>query len=60
LAGDLSGSSEILQELSTMRSPDEPRGQIARLKELIDCYEYDEAGAIVDGLLAGLGTGEKS
>jgi two-component system sensor histidine kinase/response regulator len=56
--GDLTGSLERLQELLTLKLPDDRRGEIARLKELIDGYEYDEAAEIVGRLLAGFPRGE--
>jgi two-component system sensor histidine kinase/response regulator len=55
--GDLTGSSEILQRVLTLNLPEESRGQIARLKELIDGYEYDEAAETVSRLLAGFPRG---
>jgi two-component system, sensor histidine kinase and response regulator len=51
---DLSGSSEALQEMSGLVLPPELRQKAARLQELIDGYEYDEAGEIVTQLLDGL------
>jgi hypothetical protein len=51
--GDLSGSSEVLQELLSRNVPANCREQIARLQELIDGYEYEEAAEIVNRLLAG-------
>jgi PAS domain S-box-containing protein len=55
--GDLSGSSEILQELVGANLGDNGRAQVARLREFIDGYEYDEAAALVDRLLAGFARG---
>jgi two-component system, sensor histidine kinase and response regulator len=51
---DLSGSAETLQEISRLNLPAELRGKATRLQELIDAYEYDEAGQIVKQLLDGL------
>jgi two-component system sensor histidine kinase/response regulator len=48
--GDLSGSVEFLKELGR-NLPADFRNQVAHLTELIDSYEYDEAGKIVNLLL---------
>jgi HPt (histidine-containing phosphotransfer) domain-containing protein len=48
---DLSGSVESLKEFSRQNLPAGFRNQIALLTELIDSYEYDEAGKIVNNLL---------
>src|SRR5205823_5518206 len=57
-AGDLSGSSEVLRELSPLNAPEGCREEIVRLAELIDSYEYDEAAGIVTRLLARFQGGE--
>jgi HPt (histidine-containing phosphotransfer) domain-containing protein len=49
--GDLSGSVEFLKEFSEQNLPADFRNQVAHLTELIDNYEYDEAGKIVILLL---------
>jgi two-component system sensor histidine kinase/response regulator len=51
---DLSGCADVLQEIAQLHLPDDLRRQATRLQELIDGYEYDEAGAVVTQLLAGL------
>jgi CheY-like chemotaxis protein len=58
--GDLSGSSTVVQELAALNVPDSFRAQITRLQEFIQGYEFDEAGEIVDQLLAGSLSGEGS
>jgi two-component system sensor histidine kinase/response regulator len=57
--GDLSGSSEILQQLLLLNLPDGCRPQIARLQGFIDGYDYDQAAETVNRLLADLPGGEK-
>jgi PAS domain S-box-containing protein len=49
--GDLSGSTEALQELLDQELSNESRHQIAPLRQMIDEYEYEEAIATVDRLL---------
>ena len=49
--GDLSGSVEFLKEFSGQNLPADFRNQVTHLTELIDSYEYDEAGKIVNHLL---------
>jgi HPt (histidine-containing phosphotransfer) domain-containing protein len=53
-AGDLSGCTEVLQEVAALDGPAGSRAQVGRLRELIDGYEYDEAAQAVDRLLADL------
>jgi hypothetical protein len=50
--GDLSSSIDILKELFTLSLPEDWRGHIARLAQLIDGYDYDLAAETVDRLLA--------
>jgi PAS domain S-box-containing protein len=57
--GDLSGSAEILRKLLRLSLPGGYGGQIARLQELIDGYEYDEAAEVVNGILVGLPGGDQ-
>jgi HPt (histidine-containing phosphotransfer) domain-containing protein len=56
--GDLSGSSEVLQEIAALCVPDGVRAQIVRLQEFMNGYEYDEAAQTVDRLLASSSGGE--
>jgi two-component system sensor histidine kinase/response regulator len=53
-AFDHSGCTDLLGEITRLDLPDDLRRQTARLQELIDGYEYDEAGEVVNQLLAGL------
>jgi two-component system, sensor histidine kinase and response regulator len=55
---DLSGCAEGLQEVARLNLPDDLRQKAARLQELIDGYEYDEAGVVVQQLLDGLPEGD--
>jgi two-component system, sensor histidine kinase and response regulator len=50
--GDLSSSADIAKELFTLSLPDDWRGHIARLAQLIDRYDYDLAAETVDRLLS--------
>lgn len=58
--GDLSGTVESLQAFSGPNLPEGFRDQVARLAELIDSYEYDEAGKIVNRLLKEPPSGAKT
>jgi hypothetical protein len=58
--GDLSGSSNLLQELRKLNLPDDCRALFARLEEFIDGYEYDQAAEAVHQLLARFSPGETS
>ncbi len=51
---DLSGCAEALREIARPDLPDELRSKVARLQELIDGYDFDEAGEVVNQLVAGL------
>ncbi|MFL5343094.1 MAG: response regulator, partial [Gemmataceae bacterium] len=48
---DLSRCAEIMREIAGLDLPDNIRASVARLKELIDGYEYDEAADVVTLLL---------
>ncbi len=48
---DLSASGEALTELDRLQAPVGMAADLARVRELIDGYEYDEAGQIVARLL---------
>ena len=48
---DLSASGEALSELGTIGTSAEVAADLAKVRELVDGYEYDEAAAIVSGLL---------
>jgi two-component system sensor histidine kinase/response regulator len=50
--GDLSGSSEILKEILALNLPEGSRGEIMRMQQLVDAYEYDKAGEAVSQFLA--------
>jgi PAS domain S-box-containing protein len=52
--GDLSGSSAALKQVMQSGVPTACRDQVARLREFIDGYEYEEAARAVDQILAGL------
>jgi CheY-like chemotaxis protein/HPt (histidine-containing phosphotransfer) domain-containing protein len=52
--GDLSGCAEVFQEIARLNLTTELHRKLTCLQELIDGYDYDEAGAIVNQLLAGL------
>jgi two-component system sensor histidine kinase/response regulator len=52
--GDHSGCTDVLGEIARLNLPEGQRMEATRLQELIDGYEYDEAGAVVNELLAGL------
>jgi PAS domain S-box-containing protein len=49
---DLSGCTEAIQEITRLDLPADLRHKTARLQELIDGYEYDQAAEIVNELLA--------
>ena len=53
-ASDPSACGEALERITRLPLPDDVRAQTARLRDLIDGYEYDEAGRALDQLLAGL------
>ena len=57
---DFSGSVEAVQEIARHDSPGELRQKVVHLRELIDAYEFDEAGEIVKHLLAGMAAGSAS
>jgi CheY-like chemotaxis protein/HPt (histidine-containing phosphotransfer) domain-containing protein len=56
--GDLSGSAEILGELSGLNLPDEASQVLTRVRDLVNEYEYEKAARDVDRLLARYPTGE--
>jgi HPt (histidine-containing phosphotransfer) domain-containing protein len=51
---DHSACTEVLGEIARLDLPEGLRLKATRLQELIDGYEYDEAGAVVNQLLAAL------
>ena len=55
---DLSGSAEVIQLLTGWSVPADCRGDLARLQELIDGYEYEEAAEVVNRLLERFASGE--
>jgi two-component system, sensor histidine kinase and response regulator len=57
---DLSACGEALERITRLSLPDDMRAQTARLRELIDGYEYDEAGRSLDQLLASLPEDKRS
>jgi hypothetical protein len=57
---DLEESSTALKEIAAMAAPPDVSEPIARLRQLVDGYEYEEAAAMVAELLGRLGGGNPS
>ena len=57
---DVEESSTALEEVAAMAAPPELREPIARLRQLVDGYEYEAAAAVVAELLGRLGGGTPS